>query len=60
MDVPLKSHPNALSLKRPHVVTRPDVERALILCVRHMGEKGETVNGPMLNLNLKNSLMSLK
>jgi len=42
------SHPNALSLKRPHVITRPDVERALILWVRHMEEKGEMVNGPML------------
>ena len=42
------SHPNALSLKCPHVITRPDVERALILWVRHMEEKGETVNGPML------------
>jgi hypothetical protein len=40
------SHPNALSLKCPCVVTRPDVERALILWVRHMEE--ETVNGPML------------
>ena len=42
------SHPNALSLKHPRVVTRPDVERALVLWVRHMEEKGETVNGPML------------
>jgi hypothetical protein len=44
----ITSHPNALSLKRPRIVTRPDVERALILWVRHMEEKGETVNGPML------------
>jgi len=42
------SHPNALSSKHPRVVTRPDVERALVLWVRHMEEKGETVNGPML------------
>ncbi len=40
--------PNALSSKRPHVVTRPDVERALYLWVLHMEEKGESVNGPML------------
>ena len=40
--------PNALSSKRPHIVTRPDVERALYLWVKHMEEKGETVNGPML------------
>jgi hypothetical protein len=26
----------------------PDVERALFLWVKHMEEKGETVNGPML------------
>jgi hypothetical protein len=44
----ITSHPNALSSKCPRVVTRPDVERALILWVRHMEEKGETVNGPML------------
>jgi hypothetical protein len=34
--------------QRLRVVTRPDVERALILWVRHMEERGETVNGPML------------
>jgi hypothetical protein len=33
------SHPNALSLKCPCVITRPDVERALVLWVRHMEEK---------------------
>ena len=42
------SYPNALSSKRMRVVTRPDVERALILWVRHMEERGETVTGPML------------
>jgi hypothetical protein len=42
------SHPNAPSLECPCVVTRPDVERALVLWVRHMEGKGETVNGPML------------
>ena len=42
------STPNALSSKRPRIVTRPDVERALILWVRHMEEAKETVTGPML------------
>jgi len=42
------SYPNALSSKRPRIVTRPDVERALALWVRHMEAKRETVNGPML------------
>ena len=40
--------PSALSLKQPHVVTHPDVEKALFLWVKHMEEKGESVNGPML------------
>jgi Tc5 transposase DNA-binding domain len=42
------SYPNALSSKCPRVVTCPDVERALVLWVHHMEEKGEIVNGPML------------
>jgi hypothetical protein len=42
------SNPNALSSKRPRVVTCPEVERALVLWMRSMEEKGETVNGPML------------
>ncbi|KAH7929555.1 DDE-domain-containing protein [Leucogyrophana mollusca] len=42
------ANPNALSGKRARIVTRPDVEKALVLWVRHMEEKGETVNGPML------------
>jgi len=38
-----------LSSKRARIVTRPDVERALVLWVRHMLEtKKETVSGPML------------
>ena len=40
--------PNALSSKQPHIVTHPDVEKALFLWVKHMEEKGESVNGPML------------
>jgi hypothetical protein len=48
LEKPITSHPNALSSKHPCVVTRPDVERTLILWVRHIEEKGETVNGPML------------
>jgi hypothetical protein len=43
-----ESNPNALSSKRPRVVTRPDVERALVLWISHMEERGETVTGPML------------
>ena len=43
-----KSIPTALSSKRARVVTRPDVERALILWVRHMEEKKETVSGSIL------------
>ncbi|KIJ26625.1 hypothetical protein M422DRAFT_191970, partial [Sphaerobolus stellatus SS14] len=44
----VNDHPNALSGKRPRVVTSPHVERALVLWVKHMEEKGEVVNGPML------------
>jgi hypothetical protein len=40
--------PNALSSKRPRAVVRPDIEEALVLWVRHMEEKREVVNGPML------------
>lgn len=41
-------NPNALSGKRSRVVTRPDVERALVLWFKSMQQKGETVSGPML------------
>ena len=44
----VNSHPNALSRKRPHAITSPEVEKALILWVRSMEGKGETVNGKML------------
>ena len=40
----------ALSSKRPWVVTWPDVEEVLVHWVKHMEEKGETVNGPMLRV----------
>jgi hypothetical protein len=40
--------PSALSSKRARVMTRPDVERALVLWVRSIEEKNEVVNGPML------------
>ena len=39
---------NALSSKRPHAVTRPDVDHALWLWVQQMDRKGETVNSGML------------
>jgi hypothetical protein len=44
----LESNPTALSAKRVCVVTRPDVEEALLKWVKHMGEKGEHVTGAML------------
>jgi hypothetical protein len=44
----INNNPSALSSKRPHTVTRPDVEKALYLWVKHMEQKGEQVNGPML------------
>ncbi|KAG2355869.1 hypothetical protein BDR07DRAFT_1244590, partial [Suillus spraguei] len=44
----INSNPHALSSKRPRVVTRPDVEWALLTWVKHMEIKGDTVNGPML------------
>ncbi|KAF9221518.1 DDE-domain-containing protein [Gyrodon lividus] len=40
--------PNALSSKRPRIVTRPDVEHALVLWVKDMENKGEMVTGLML------------
>jgi hypothetical protein len=48
MEARINDNPNALSAKRPRVVTRPDVERALVLWVRHMEHKGETVTSHML------------
>jgi Tc5 transposase DNA-binding domain len=43
-----QSNPSALSVKRPCVVMQPNVERALVLWINHMIEKGETISGPML------------
>ena len=40
--------PNGLDVKRPRIVTRPDVERALQLWYRSMEEKNEVVTGAML------------
>ena len=42
------SNPNALSSKRPHIITRPDVDSALRLWVQHMEQQNEVVNGSML------------
>jgi hypothetical protein len=36
MEARVESNPNALSCKRPHVVTRPDVDQALWLWVQQM------------------------
>jgi len=44
----LAATPTALSSKRAHIVTRPDVEKALRLWVEHMEQKHETVTGAML------------
>jgi hypothetical protein len=44
----LLSNPSALSGKRARVVTRPDVEKALVLWVKHMEEKLEHVTSAML------------
>jgi hypothetical protein len=48
LEARVDSNPNALSSKRPRVVTCPEVERALVLWIRSIEEKGESVNGPML------------
>lgn len=48
MEARVNSNPTALSSKRPRIVTRPDVERALYLWILHMENKRETVTGPML------------
>ena len=48
MEACMASHPNALSSKQQHIVTRPDVDCALQLWVWHMEQKGEPVNGGML------------
>ena len=48
MEARVNSNPIALSSKRPRMVTRPDVERALYLWVQHMENKGEALTGPML------------
>ena len=44
----VNANPSALSSKRPQVVTRPDVESALFLWVKHVESKGEQTNGQML------------
>jgi hypothetical protein len=50
LEAQVSSNPSALSTKRPRVVTRPDVEQALILWARHMEAKSEIVTGPMLKV----------
>ena len=44
----LLANPSALSGKRVRIVTRPDVEKALVLWVKHMEEKLEHVTSAML------------
>ena len=48
MEARVDSNPNALSSKRPCVVTSPTVEHALKVWVQQIELKGETVNGGML------------
>jgi len=48
MEARVDSIPNALSCKRPHAVTRPDVDHALWVWVQQMDQKGEPVNACML------------
>ncbi|KAG2085678.1 hypothetical protein BD769DRAFT_1534860 [Suillus cothurnatus] len=42
LEARINSNPNALSSKRPRVVTRLDVEQALFTWVKHMEIKGDT------------------
>ena len=45
----LESFPTALSSKRIQTVVHPDVDKCLVLWVKHMEEeRKETVNGAML------------
>ena len=44
----LAATPAALSTKKSHIVTRPDINKALFLWYKHMEEKGEYITGPML------------
>jgi hypothetical protein len=52
---PRNDNPNALSSKRPRIVTRPDIERALILWIRHMESKREdclqVANGEVIDVD---------
>lgn len=48
MEAHINENPNTLSAKWPRVVTRPDIERALVLWIQHMKHKGETVTSHML------------
>ena len=48
MEARAMSNANALSSKRPCIVTRPDVDRALWLWVQHMERKREVINSAML------------
>ena len=48
MEARVSSNANALSSKRPRVVTRLDVDRALFLWVQHMEWKREVINSAML------------
>ncbi|RXW12862.1 hypothetical protein EST38_g12993 [Candolleomyces aberdarensis] len=44
----MASYPVGVSAKQEQVVMAPDVDQALLLWVKRMEEKWETINGPML------------
>jgi hypothetical protein len=48
LEAHVQANPSGLLSKRARVVTRPDVEQALLLWVRSMEVKKEVVTGPML------------
>lgn len=48
MESRVDDNPTALSGKCARVVTRPDVEQALVIWTRQMEAKGESYTGPML------------
>ncbi|KAG2127741.1 hypothetical protein BD769DRAFT_1574924, partial [Suillus cothurnatus] len=43
----IESYPSALSSKQPRIVTRPDVEEALVEWITSMEQKGESYTGAM-------------
>ncbi|EGO30839.1 hypothetical protein SERLADRAFT_432479 [Serpula lacrymans var. lacrymans S7.9] len=48
LEARINDNPSALSAKHPRIVTRPDVEKALVLWIQSMEARGEHFIGPML------------